>query len=163
MDKDNMAVRELPGEGPTSQELIRQFYVSGLSGEFMTFDPGTREGAELLVKCTLGQPKELASLANTPIEVSHFYVTDAASADDDGEETAWKRTVLVTPSGETYSCGSQGVLKSLYVIMLARRSVPWIPPVKFIVRLAKTSKKHNWMFLEPDMESVFGHASKTRK
>lgn len=121
----------------------------------MSFDPKTQEGATMLIKAELLEQKELRELVNMPIKVVHIFAKPITDTDEYGEISGYVRIVIFDESGEAYSCGSRGVLKSLSVLNAIRGPMPWYPPVVCTVKMRTLDNKQNWMTLEPDLKLLF--------
>lgn len=121
----------------------------------ISFDPTTKEGAEMLVKATLTELPSLASKVKEHVSITNIFAHPAESIDDKtGEVQTFTRVVVFDESGEAYDCGSSGVLKSLEIVRIIRGNPPWNPGVKCLVRIEQTGGKRQWMTLVPDVASI---------
>lgn len=131
------------------------FVTSTGLGEWMSFDPKTREGGELLMKATLAEAADLSEEANKSINVRHFYAHDVESADEKGEVNRWTRIVVFDDKNKAFACGSMGVRKCLAILLQIRGNMPWEPPLKCTVKVRRLDGAKQWMTLEPDIDSLY--------
>ena len=154
MSEPTDAIAEIKPQPEQMPVALYGIYQGTRHGELMSFDPSTPEGNRYFLMATLGEPLKLGEHCNIPIELVHFYAGDASRAKDDGEVDEWVRIVLFTADGKAYSCGSQGVAKSLYVFARSRPILPWNPPIKCTPRTLKTGNGKNWMILYPNEDCL---------
>lgn len=121
----------------------------------MSFNPQTPDGAVRLVQATLKEATPLETLRDMTINLTHWMCHPASTAGEaEGEVKPFTRYVLWDDKGNFYSCGSIGVDKSLALFELSRGKAPWNPPFKCKVVVKRLPNKNNWMYLDPDIESL---------
>jgi hypothetical protein len=133
-------------------QTVMEFFGAIGPGVLATFDPKTPEGARMLIAATLSTLPSIKEAVNKEILIAHIYSNPASrEGDTPGEMEEWRRIVLLDDKGRGYTCGSQGIGKSLGIIALCRGNPPWIPPVRCTVISEDIGKGRTWMKLVPDL------------
>lgn len=69
-------------------------------------------------------------------------------SDDNGEARQGLRTILIDSQGRTASFGSDGIVKSLDMLIARRGPGPWNPPIKIKLAQIKLKSGHRTYALE---------------
>lgn len=121
----------------------------------MSFDPKTPEGAIKLVQATLKEVPLLETINGQYIDLVDWMCHPAQKIDPKSQEVKeFSRIVVWNNKGEAYSCGSQGVDKSIAVLELTRGKAPWAPPMRVKVWSRRLGNGNNWLTLDPDIDSL---------
>lgn len=98
-----------------------------------------------------GKVNALGDLVNgEPIAVRHVIAHRVESVDEEtGEVTSRDRIVLVSPDGTAYATMSEGVRRSLLLLMTWRGMPPFTPPLRVKVEQSNTGKGRRTYFLTP--------------
>lgn len=93
----------------------------------------------------------VADLIGKQIAVKHIVAHSVEIVDEDtGEVTDADRIVLVTPDGQSFACVSNGVRRSLQMIMALTNSMPpWDPAMVLEVSQKNTNKGRRTYILTP--------------
>lgn len=159
---------ETPNNGtsvvPYSETISNLYAVvtTGYKGTLASFDPSTEEGAEMLVKASLGEVPNIKEIAGQQINLTHFYAHGAAKTHDNGEVDEWTRIVLFDDKGRAFSAGSMGVAKSLAILMQVRKSAKFDPPVLVTVKMKSLGGNRLWIELIPDMNSLLNRKERAK-
>jgi hypothetical protein len=145
-------------------QTVMEFFGAIGPGVLATFDPKTPEGARMLIAATLENLPSIKTVINTDIFIAHIYSNPASRTAENGVEIEeWRRIVLLDDKGKGFTCGSQGIGKSLGIIALCRGNPPWNPPVKCRVVSEDTGNGRTWMKLVPDLTAFDAPATSGRK
>jgi len=118
-------------------------------GVSTSIDIRTESGKLRLFKVLQGKGKDIKEAINLVIDVADFVITPAGRVDPEtGELQKWPRTLLVSPDGDFYHCGSRGIIKSLILISQLVATAPWIPPLKLRVNAENIEGGKQWYTLE---------------
>src|SRR5687768_2340173 len=97
------------------QQGVKPTFFPGMD-TYISFDPSTQEGGEMLVACQLEEIPDLIQLAGKDVYIANVMCHPAQSVNrNTAEVDEWIRTVIFDAEGKMYSCGSAGVLKSLEI------------------------------------------------
>jgi hypothetical protein len=128
-----------------------------------SFDPETPEGKAAIISHLDGADADaLGKLIGEVIEVQHVLAHRVTVIDDDGVEVEADRLVLVGPDGESVSCTSTGILRSLQVIMGLYGMPPFKPALKLKIRQKDTRRGRRIYSLVPVMEAEVTPTSKKK-
>jgi hypothetical protein len=97
----------------------------------------------------MGEAAPLAGFIGEIIRVRHIVCMPAKSANPDtGKDEYFIRTTLVGPDGETFTCGSFGVINSLTKLVGVFGPPPWFPYVSCRIKQGITANKQRYFYLE---------------
>jgi len=93
---------------------------------------------------------QVADLIGKEIAVEHIVAHSVEIVDEEtGEVDEADRIVLVTPEGESYSCVSNGIRRSLTMLMaLTGKMPPWKPALLLTIRQINTRRGRRTYILE---------------
>lgn len=96
-----------------------------------------------------------------PIRVEHVYARPVTLVrEETGEEVPCIRICLMTPEGEVYSCTSEGVRKSIFVLMEIHGLPPWKDGIAVTPTLKRLAGGRQWLQLVPVMPEPEGKKRK---
>jgi Phage Single-stranded DNA-binding protein len=103
----------------------------------------------LMARCAKNADFSSDETINQEIAVEHVlcHLVTLVS-EEDGEETQAVRTVLVSPTGETFGFVSKGVFDSLSWIGFEAGPPPWDPAIKVRLTRQQTRGKRSILLLE---------------
>lgn len=97
-----------------------------------------------------GSALALADMVEKVIPVRHILAHRIDSVDEDtGEVKTLDRIVLVTPDGTAYASTSEGVRRSLSLLMTVYGKPPWSPPLRLKLTQVNTRKGRRTFVLSP--------------
>lgn len=135
---------------PDEKVMSAQEFFDAPLRMFTTLDLDTEEGKAAAIALTMsGTSTPLADNANTVIEVENILVHGVTLADKDGVEVYADRIVLISPTGQAYSCVSVGVRKSLQMLIAMYKLPPWKPARQLKLVPSRTRKGFTTFNLVP--------------
>ncbi len=105
-----------------------------------SIDINSTEGKMKVQKALASADYGSEHVMKVPFEVQDIVVHGVKIVDENGEVTDATRTVLLSPSGETVSFTSEGVISSLRNIFSIFGLPPFNPPLKVQVKEVKTRR-----------------------
>lgn len=159
-EKPKEEVARKPG---ISQSLMER--IVNQSGQpAMSFDPTTPDGAKKFLQAVLKELPSLKDQLNKKIKITDVFTHDVKRVGPtSGEIEEWQRTVVYDTEGNAYTCGSEGVWKSLEAFMIVRPQMPWNPPIEVEVKLRNLGGGKMWMYLDTELDSLFRNVTKPRE
>jgi hypothetical protein len=160
--RENQMVK--PALQPAIAPLMLQGMTTCGDGIFTSIQPTCEADEGIIINSCMSIYDALADHDGKVILVENVLCHETVSPNQrTGEPERWMRTVLFTPEGKGFECGSVGVLKSLYLLSRKWKPLPWKPPLALTVRTGKTNDGNNWMWVELSVEHLKSNAKEAEK
>jgi hypothetical protein len=113
------------------------------------------EQAVHLLKIRQKGDKEAKDCVNLPVELTHILRRWGEQTDNDsGEVRLYLGTTFLTKNGDTISSGSIGLERDLESLFALGLIPPWKPPLKVTFTFSKTSKGHDMLKMDFDLDDI---------
>lgn len=100
-----------------------------------SLDVSTDRGKRLVEKCLNGESESGKECINLELSLVDFLIKPNESPNEEtGEVTRYVQTFLICEGDRIVRFSSNGVIKSLSVLCVTRRSAPWDPPLRVLVK-----------------------------
>lgn len=115
---------------------------------WMSFDPSTDEGFLRMQAMQAGEQVPLATMAGKPFLLRHVMIEAKTDVSEEtGEVIHWPRICLEAADGTVYSCGSNGIYRSLARLIMWKGAKGFDPPLKVVLNVKRLEKGKNFFEL----------------
>lgn len=141
MASDNLPVPARPQESPLAT-----------FGDFALnlWHSFPREDGDTVLALVQGKADALGEQIGKVVRIRHVLSHRVESVDEEtGEVTVRDRIVVVAPDGKAYATMSDGIRRSLQMLMAVRGLPPWAPPLAVCVEQQNTRRGRRTYLLTP--------------